>query len=75
MLVSSYQDFLESIIMLIMYRYYLQKRSLGPSIKYVRFRGWVGGTTKNVFLCTGVGGGHSYSVCTFLEKKYKYIDI
>ena len=28
----------------------------GPSIKYVRFRGWVGGTTKSVFLCTGVGG-------------------
>ena len=30
--------------------------SLGPSIKYVRFRGWMGGTTKSIFLCTGVGG-------------------
>ena len=27
----------------------------GPSIEYVRFRGGGGGTTKSVFLCTGVG--------------------
>ena len=27
----------------------------GQSIKYVRFRGWVRGTTKNVLLSTGIG--------------------
>ena len=59
-----------------MYWRNFQKLSKGPSTKYVRFRGWVGGTTKSVFLCTGVGGGRSNSVCTFLEKKcYEYIDI
>ena len=48
---------------------------MGPSIKYVRFRGWVGGTTKSVFLCTGVGGGRSNSVCTLLKKiDYEYVD-
>ena len=40
----------------------------GPSIKYVRFRGWVGGTIKSVIFYTRVGGGGSNGVCTLLKK-------
>ena len=40
----------------------------GPSIKYVQFSGWVGGTAKSVFLCTGLEDGSSNSVCTLLKK-------
>ena len=37
------------------------------NVNYVKKR--VGGTTKSVFLCTGVGGGgRSNSVCTLLKK-------
>ena len=46
---------------------FLRKHSMG-AIHKVRFRGWVGGTTKSVFLCTGVGGSRSNSVCTLLKK-------
>ena len=47
----------------------------GPSIKYVRFREWLGSTTKSIFLSTRVGGGRSNSVFTLLKKiDYEYID-
>ena len=47
----------------------------GAIHKYVRFRGWVRGTTKSVFLRTGLGGwSQQLRMYAFEKIDYEYVE-